>query len=277
MKYIQLATILLLVACGGKEKAERQKVQALAALDQPPAIRVSENEEVSAASSPQAPENFIFKTANYKFQVENVDRSTKNIEKLVGVRQATVADMNLTSTSAEISNSFVIRIPAKSFELLLDDLNVESIFTDYKRVSTQDVTEEYVDIQTRLKTKKEVRDRIEEILKSKAKTVEDVLKAEEQLGVLQEEIESKEGRLKYLQTRISQSTINLEIYQKVDYKDRPEVYEKPFSTKIKEGLNNGWNLVTTMALFVVNIWPLILLGILIYWRRNWIRKMFTKQ
>ena len=70
-----------------------------------------------------------------------------------------------------------------------------------KNVSVQDVTEEYLDIEARLKTKKEVEARYIEILKSKTKTVEDVLKAEEQIRIIREEIEAREGRLNYLKNQ----------------------------------------------------------------------------
>ncbi len=271
MKYKHLILILVLFSCGTKnnEKGDFEKSESV------PAEQVKNDQTDNAQIENRS---FIIKTANYKFQVENVENSTKSIEKLAQQHQAFIADMNLVTTSSEISNSLIIRVPSKTFEKLIEDLGKEALFTNFKRISAEDVTEEFIDIESRLKTKKEVRDRYVDILKNKAKTVEEVLKAEEQIRILQEEIEAKEGRLKFLQSRVSMSTINLEIYQRVDYKEIPDTYEKPYMIKVKQGLSNGWTIVTTLTIFLINIWPIVIVGLLVYWRRNWIRdKLTTKK
>jgi hypothetical protein len=268
MRYLHLTLILLTLSCetnSDKRDASESVIQA---------EQVSNTEENASRRESEA---LIIKTANYKFQVENVEQSTKRIEAFATKHQAFIADMNLVTTSSSITNSVIIRVPSKNFETLIENLGKESIFTNFKRISAQDVTEEFLDIETRLQTKKEVRDRYVDILRNKAKTVEDVLKAEEQIRILQEEIESEEGRLKYLQNRVSLSTINLEIYQKVDYKETPDTYEKPYVVKAKDGLSNGWRIVTRFSLFVLNIWPIILIGLLIYWKREWIKTKLTSK
>ncbi|MBQ0740603.1 DUF4349 domain-containing protein, partial [Aquimarina celericrescens] len=90
-----------------------------------------------------------------------------------------------------------------NFDIVLDSICKTAEFVDFKNISTIDVTEEYVDITSRLKTKVEVKQRYETILRTKAKTVEDILMAEEKLSKLQEEIESAQGRLKYLGSKVT--------------------------------------------------------------------------
>lgn len=268
MRYIQLILIVLVISCESKRSRNFEKAESV------PAEQVNNDQSENSQTESRS---FIIKTANYKFQVENVDSSTKRIERLVVPYKAFIADMNLVATSSEVSNNLVIRVPSQNFEELIETLGKEALFTNFKRISADDVTEEFVDIESRLKTKKEVRDRYVDILKSKAKTVADVLKAEEQIRILQEEIEAKEGRLKFLQSRVSMSTINLEIYQQVDYKETPDTYEKPYVIQAKQGLSNGWTLVTTLTLFLINIWPIVIVAVLIYGRRNWIREKLTTQ
>lgn len=218
----------------------------------------------------------VIKSAHYRFRVEDVNVSTKNIEAMIRQAEGYVADMNLETNYSEISNTLEIRVPARNFENLLETLGKEATFTDFKRITSQDVTEEFVDIEIRLRTKKEVRDRYIDILRNKAKTVDDVLKAEEQIRILQEEIESREGRLKYLQDRVSVSTINLEIYQPLPYAERPQAEGKPYLIRLKNGLTNGWEMVTGFSLLLVNLWPLIVVGFLLWWKRKWIRaKLFS--
>ena len=212
----------------------------------------------------------IIKTANYRIQVKNVNESSQRANQLALKHGGYVSESELNNSNYEITNAITIRVPASRFDSLLEDLGGEAIFTQYKRISSQDVTEEFVDITIRLKTKKEVRDRYVDILRNKAKTVQDVLKAEEQIRIIQEEIEAKEGRLRYLKDQVGMSTIHLELYQEIEYKPEPDVYRRSFGSKILSGLENGWELMQGIVIFLVSIWPLLILGGLIFWRRRWV-------
>src|SRR5690606_18336536 len=105
-----------------------------------------------------------------------------------------------------------------------------SISEDYIKVNAQDVTEEYYDLETRLKTKKEVEARYIEILKSKAKTVEEILIAEDKIRYLREEIEAVEGRLRLLKNKVGLSTIQIEIYQDAYFVKEKENIKKHETT-----------------------------------------------
>ncbi|GEM_PF-519956 len=212
----------------------------------------------------------IIKTANYRIQVKDVNKSTRNANQLAIKHGGYVSDSELTNSSYQTTNAITIRVPAPRFDSLLDDLGQEAIFTQYKRISSQDVTEEYVDITTRLKTKIEVRDRYVEILRTRAKTVKDVLDAEEQIRIIQEEIEAKEGRLRYLKDQVGMSTIRLELYQEIEFRPEPKVFRESFWVKLVSGLKNGWELMQGLVIGLVSIWPLLLLAGLILWKRRWI-------
>lgn len=283
MRSLIIVLVLLSAACGSKEK-HQVLAPVLAMKAAPPAVSMetgsvsmetSYETVPSYTSSDKKAENensgdLIMKRADVRFQVENIETNTKNIEKLVSSHKGLIARQNLSTATAELSNQITIRVPSSAFETLLDDLSKESQFVNYKRISSENVTEEYEDIQTRLKTKKEVRDRYVEILKTKAKTVEDILKAEEHIRVLQEEIEAKEGRLNFLKSRISMSEINLEIYQKVIYKEAPPLIVKTYIAQVGEAAENGWSLITSFSLFIVNGWPGLILFSIIFWA--WRRK-----
>lgn len=212
----------------------------------------------------------IIKTANYRIQVKDVNESSRKANQLATKHGGYVSDSELNNSSYEITNVLTIRVPAARFDSLLDDLGSDAIHTAYKRISSQDVTEEYVDITTRLKTKKEVRDRYVDILRTKARTVKDVLDAEEQIRIIQEEIEAKEGRLRFLKDQVGMSTIRLELYQAIEYRPEPNAFHESFWTKLTIGLKNGWELLQGIVLFFINIWPLLLIGGLLWWQRRWV-------
>ena len=219
----------------------------------------------------------IIKTAEYRIQVENVEKSSRSIDALAGKFGGYVSSSELTNSSYEITNSLTIRVPAGRFDSLLNAIGSEAVFTNFRRISSEDVTAEYVDIEIRLKTKREVRDRYEEILRKKAKTVADVLKAEEQIRVIQEEIEAKEGRLRYLKNQVGMSTVHLEIYQKIKYRQEPTIYKKSFASKLLNALENGWELIQFLVLGLLGIWPLVIIGGLLIWKWGWVRNAFRRK
>ncbi len=220
-----------------------------------------EAEPMANADTP-APERKIIRTVNTRFQVEDLKASTKRIESLTQTYGGMISNMNQKNSNYQINNQLTIRIPAEKLDALLADLEKEAVFTDYTRVSAEDVTEEFLDLDTRLSTKKEVRDRYVAILRDKAKTVKDVLEAEEKIRVIQEEIESVEGRMKYLQNKSALSTVIIEIYQKVEYVAKPDVYEKSFFARAAEGFLTGWELIQNIMIGLISIWPLLLLLLL---------------
>lgn len=213
----------------------------------------------------------IIKTANYKMQVKDVEESLARIEETVQSFSGFIANMDLTSSSYQINNKLDIKVPNTNFEALLKALDEESIFTDYKKIHSKDITEEYLDLQSRLKTKKTVKKRYEEILRSRASTIDEILNAEEKIRYLQEEIEAKEGRLRYLQHQVRLSQIHLHFYQTVEQKIEPQEYKASFADHLQKRFSNGWGMILSVILSIVNVWPLAILGLgFLFFKRKWL-------
>lgn len=217
-------------------------------------------------------------TADLEFQVKNLNRSTEKINAMSDKFDGFVSDMVLTNNSYRISNTITVRVPNAKFQMLISAIKGESIFLDRSDISSEDVTEEYVDIEARLKAKREVRDRYIEVLQTKTGSVKDIIEAEEAIRVITEEIEAKEGRLRYLNDRVSLSTVTITMYEKVKYVDSPERFEKDYSDKVGESFGTGWEAIKVILLGFISVWPLIILGLigLVIWKRKKISQWFTK-
>lgn len=211
---------------------------------------------------------FIIKNGEVRMQVADVEASTVRAIEQARAIGGYLSEMETVNTNWETSNRLTLRLPAEKFEDFLTSVGKESLFTDYRRVGTQDVTAEYIDLQARLKTRREVKARYEQILREKTRTVEDILNAEEKIRHLQEEIESAEGRLKYLSDQAAMSTLRLDLYQRKEYEEHPVSYSEPFWVKLKEGLVNGWDVLVSIVLFFVNIWPITLLVLGLWFGRK---------
>ncbi len=147
-----------------------------------------------------------------------------------------------------------IRVPSEKFDELVSEISKGAQHLDQRSIEVEDVTEQYLDTETRLTVKQELESRYRELL-SKAKDVKDILAIEEQLAKLREDIESAEGQLKRLDDQVTLSTLDVTYYVRLN--ESPE-----FARYFKNGFGNGWDNLTWFIVGLLNIWPFILIVIL---------------
>ena len=158
-------------------------------------------------------------------------------------------------------------MPADQFDNLIKRIEALADKVENKGINTQDVTEEFIDVEARLKTKRELEARYSEILKQ-AKTVADILAIESQIANVRSEIESMTGRLNYLKNQVSFSTLNLSYYQIIGS-------DFGFATKFVESLKGGWDNLLTFLIFLINLWPFVIgIAIGVIW---WLRRRKAKR
>jgi len=204
-------------------------------------------------------EKKIIKTANISIEVDDFKNARVALENLLKKYDAYVADESEQNYDYQISDELTIRVKAENFDNLLNDVSGLAVHLNSKHVKLADVTEEFIDITSRLKNKKQVEQQYLEILKQ-ARTIDEILKVNEHLRVIREEIESKEGRLKYLNSQVSLSTIYLSMYQKIESTDYPS-----FGYKLIKAVEGGWDGILLFILGLVYLWPFILIILVAVW------------
>lgn len=120
------------------------------------------------------------------------------------------------------NNSITIRVPAVLFDTAIRKIEKTGDVLN-RNVVAQDVTEEYRDLELRIRNARAVRDRLEQLL-AKAAKVEESVMVERELERVSAELERMEGRLKFLRDRAAYSTITV-TYQP---KQRGETTQTPF-------------------------------------------------
>ncbi len=106
--------------------------------------------------------------------------------------------------------SVTIGVPVTQFETALRRLRGIAVRVVDESAAGQDVTDEYVDLESRLGNLEATRDRIRTFL-DQAKTVEEALRVNEQLAAVEADIEQVKGRMNYLYDRSVYSTINVQL------------------------------------------------------------------
>lgn len=267
--FVLIVSVLFIFSCNSKSPKENIELSGVNLAEDYKAVNQPEiSESGEMTDKPAIKELKIIRSANVRFKVGNVKKATEEISEMVETFRGYVADQRFQNTNYSIENRFTIKVPQEKFGILLDTLQSVADFVDHQNMTSQDVTEEYIDLQSRLKTKLEIKERYEDILRKKAQTVNDILAAEEKLGYIQEEIEAAQGRIKYLTGKVSFSTITVDLYETVNYKEEPVSYKRNFSSKMKSGLVFGFELIETLVIGLIYLWPLILLGLALFiWLR----------
>lgn len=152
-------------------------------------------------------------TASLNLAVFQVAEASKEVETMARDAGGFLARRDDTS--------IVIRVPAAKF----DDITrrIEKLGDVlHRNVSAEDVTEQYMDMEVRLKNARAVRDRLQQLLE-KATKVEESLSIEKELTRVGTEIETLEGKLKYLRDRVMFSTITVSFQPKQSDTVKPSV------------------------------------------------------
>lgn len=170
-----------------------------------------------------------------------------------------------------MSGSIKLRIPQTHFQNFLHDAEGQAAEVIQRDITGQDVTEKYVDLGSRLKSKRVVEERLISFMNSAQKT-EDLLKISTDLAAVQEEIETIEGKMKYLENQTALSTINITLYEnKVVVpeieKDNLNTWEKTKKQFIKS-TNVLLAAISGLVVFLIGNLPifiiLLIIGILIF-------------
>lgn len=114
--------------------------------------------------------------------------------------------------STRPSTTLKLRIPSSQLAPLLASLDGVGEVTS-KRLSSEDVTERYVDLQARLETNKKLRDRLQKLL-DRADEVKDVLAIERELTRLQADIDSMTARLKAMKGKVDYASLTVTLKAK---------------------------------------------------------------
>lgn len=210
----------------------------------------------------------IIKDATLRFETNDIEKTKNNIIALTQTYKGYVQRDYTGKQYNAINQNIVVRIPSKNFNAFIAGVAKDVPFFDEKSITQQDVTAEFIDIEARLKTKKALEKRYLELL-NKAKNISEILEIEKELAKIREEIEAKEGRLKYLSNRVSYSTVQIEFYKITAVKSASTSYWQ----KMKNSFKGGWNGVSVFFLGLLYLWPFFLLTIIIIFI---IRRIFKK-
>jgi hypothetical protein len=155
------------------------------------------------------PDRMLVWKAHLSMQVWNVSNA---VAQATALAEAQGGYVEKKSDSSDESARLTLRVPAKAFKPAVSSLETLGSVT-YRDVSGDDVTEQFIDVEARLKNKIVLRDRLKQLLE-KATEVKDILAIETELNRVQGDIDSMEGRIKALKGQVDYATVTLSLNRK---------------------------------------------------------------
>ncbi|WP_224337014.1 DUF4349 domain-containing protein [Haloprofundus halobius] len=155
----------------------------------------------------------IIRTGELRMQVDELEPARDNLTAAAAARGGYVSDTSV-SNRGEGNDTWsegrvVIRVPQENYTSMLDAAKAEGD-VQYEETTTEDVTDEVVDLEARLENLRAERDRLRELY-DQANETEDVLAVQRELSDVQSEIERLEGRLQSLEQRVAYSTLTVHL------------------------------------------------------------------
>jgi glucan-binding YG repeat protein len=219
-----LSLILFLSACSSSSKSEESKMSSDSsakmdsgqpAMEEKSQVSFDNNakQEKAAPTDIEVPNQMVIYQADLQLRVKKFEETLQTIEEQVIKYGGYISESNVSKDGVEqISGQITVRIPQKNFQAFLHDAEGQAAEVLQRNLTGTDVTEEYVDLDSRLKSKRVVEERLTSFMQSAQKT-EDLLKISADLAAVQEEIETIQGRMKYLENQTSLSTVHIALYE----------------------------------------------------------------
>jgi hypothetical protein len=189
-------------------------VQEMAA--QPAMAPSGDTSKAVYSGEPVTQDRLVIRNANLTLVVTNPTASVDTISKMAEDMGGFVVSTNLyesaygTANLTAMQGTITIRVPAEQLDVALDTIKAGAIEVRSENVSGEDVTQQYVDLQSRLRNLEAAEKQLQEIMGS-ATTTTDVMQVYNQLVQVRGEIETVKGQMQYFEQSARLSAITIEL------------------------------------------------------------------
>jgi len=237
-----------------------------------PAVNRAASLEVAANSAVDV-NRLVIKNADLAIVVKDPKADMTRISKLANDMGGYVVSSNLYQSyygpnSIEVPEATInIRVPAEKLDDVLATIKEDAVDVNHENISGQDVTSQYVDLQSRLAAKQVAEKKLTDILNAANKT-EDVLAVYTQLQQIQTDIEVLKGQIKYYEESAALSSINIQLIAEAGTQPI-EVGGWKIQGTAKEAIQNLLYFLQGFTQFLINfflnyLWQLLIIALVFY-------------
>lgn len=207
----------------------------------------------------------IIRNAQLGIEAEKPEDLQQRIASIAQIKGGFVVSSQQTGSEPRSNTRDIVemsvRVPGEKFAETIDEIKAGPGRILTETVKGEDVTEEFIDIDARLRAKKALEQQFMEIMK-RANTVEDALNVQRELSDVRSEIEKIEGRRRFIENQASLSTINVRIQAPTVFAAETAGFLDRLSESFGAGFEVALNFVLGLVTFVVGVLPfLVFVGI----------------
>ncbi|HWN09207.1 MAG TPA: DUF4349 domain-containing protein [Pyrinomonadaceae bacterium] len=164
-------------------------------------------------------------------------------------------------TKPQLEITLVVRVPSTQFFPTLEKIRSFGSRVLNEKVTGQDVTEEFIDLEARIKTQKALEAQFLEIMKQAGK-VSDALEVQRQIAEVRTEIERLEGRKRFLESRSSLSTITVSLQEPAAIVVSSSSFGRSIKEAVRDAVDIAGEIILFFIRFIIVMIPIFLLIIL---------------
>jgi hypothetical protein len=219
--------------------------------------------------------------ANLTMEVEDYAAAQSEVRNMITLSGGYIIGFTESMSEYEKGGTFIMKVPASGFSPFLN--NLEKIKNEgiQRNIEGQDVSEEYVDLESRLKAKQLMESQYIEFMKKATKSA-DLVAFANQLGAIQEQIEQIKGRMRYIDQNVSFSTVELRLYQTdKSIADIKQKEQGPLLTRASDALTSSLHALSVMfqwlIVFLAAALPILIVAGIILVIVLWLRKKLKRR
>lgn len=213
----------------------------------------------------------IIKNATLNLEVKNFKDYAASVYNTVKQYGGYIASESQNQSDEKIESSITIKVSVDQFENVMNQLPGKDVKVMERKITTDDVSGEIVDVQARLEAKKQIREKYLDFFKQ-AKNMQEVLQVQTELNNLQENMEAAAGRINFLNHQSAMSTISLTYYQPLEGFGNDN--NPTFLNRLSDAFKTGGTWFGNIVIGLISIWPVLLLLTVVYLV---FKKLFTSK
>lgn len=220
----------------------------------------------AANTASQAVDRKIIRNANLTLEVASPSEVQPKIVSIAESHQGFVVTSEATQRAAddktkpEITVNLIVRVPASQFNQVMEGIRAVGTRRLQEKVTGQDVTEEFMDLDARIKNQKALELQFIEIMKRAGK-VDDALSVQRELADVRTEIEKLEGRRRFLENQASLSTINVTLQPPTQIVNATGFWYS-VRTAFSDGVDVAAEIILFMIRAIIALAPILVLVVL---------------
>lgn len=205
--------------------------------------------------------------ANVTIEVKDFNQVQSEIRNLVTLTGGYIVEFSENQSDSERGGTFILKVPASGFSSFLDELEKLKSTSFQQSIRGQDVSEEYVDLESRLKVKQAMEARYLKFVNEATKT-DELVKFANELERIQTEIEQIKGRMRFIDNHVAFSTVEIRVFQPLeDTLSKLDKEQPPLLQRAEQALSGSLKVISMILQWIVIVLagalPLILIAALI--------------